>query len=190
MNNTVDKNPEVITIPNPIDLDATIQRIQTSLSVVTWLTKIFGRAKILRNTVDDVPRLEPMVYQGTSEYYSVMPNDALDAYCFFRVWGNRQILEHEPGSTFNKGVSEVDLIFWANLQQIDSTKGYIFTEELINETFTVLNNGYGLTVSDIIDEKVEDIFRGYTLSPVHRDLMYYPYQAWRFQMELDYELNC
>jgi hypothetical protein len=47
MVNFNDKNPNVILVPNPVDLDRAIARVQTQLGNLTWLEKVFGRAKVI-----------------------------------------------------------------------------------------------------------------------------------------------
>jgi hypothetical protein len=119
-----------------------------------------------------------------------MPNDALKAYCFFRVWGSRDIEDHLSPSYSHYANNTVDLIFWVDLKNIDNTKDYVFTEELINEAFNTIKQIEGVTIKRVVDERPEDIFRGYTLIKTHRDLLMYPYDAWRFEIELNYELDC
>ena len=178
-------------IPGAIDLDAAIATIQSELSALAWLAKAFGRAKMLpTRDIEGKTKLEPKVYQGGGEYYPVLPNDALQSYSFCRVWGDREIDHEKSGSTFNYGSVILDVIFWVNLQSINPAKDYIFTEELINEAFKVFNRCPGVSVAAVVDEKTEDIFRGYSLNTEQRDLLMFPYQAFRFELALDYEVTC
>ena len=179
------KNPKVIAIPNPVNLDKAIFNIQTILSGLPWIEKVFGRAKILPTSdIEGTQKLEPMVYQGTSEYYSVLPNDALRSYCFFRVNGYRDVSDEAYHET------RLDLIFWVNLRSIDGSKDYIYTEELIKAVVDLLQNAPGVEVLKVIDEKAEEIFKGYSLNTKQRDLLYYPFEAFRIEMNVQFENNC
>ena len=185
------KNPSVPTLANPIDLDLAIQTLQIDLgNKLSWLEKSFGRARSHPSTIVGMTKTEPKVYQGSSEYYPVLPNDALQAYSFFRVPADRRPEDYSANSPALFEVSRVDYIAWGNLQQIDRTKDEIFTDELLNDARWVLNFSPDVTILRTFDERPEDIFRGYTLEPNHRDLLMYPYFAFRIEMDLRYTINC
>lgn len=188
------KNPSVSTIPSPVGVDAAIQRLQVSLqNGLPWLEKSFGRAWTLPRTVLKEKRLEPMVYQEGKEYYPVLPNDALKSYSFFRVTGAREAVDY--AANMNTGGTylfrdPVDLIVWFDMKKIDPAKDYIFKEELIQDTLKILNRDPNPEVQRVYDDKVNDIFEGYTLYPEHRDLLMYPYGAFRIEMFLAYQFQC
>lgn len=184
------KNPSVILIPNPTDLDKSIQELQLGLSSISWLEKIFGRAKEVSRKLNNQVLREPMVYQGTSEYYPVLPNDTLKAYSFFRCVNGRSTEMYEPNSPNNYYSVPTDLIVWANIKKIDNSKDYIFTEELIHDVVAILNKYPSVLIQRIWDEKADSIFSGYTLNLTHRDLLMYPYQAFRIEMVLNYKSDC
>lgn len=187
------KNPTVLTIPNPVGIDVAIKALQLDLATLPWLEKSFARAFTIPKQVLNQKRLEPMVYQGTKEYFSVLPHDPLKSYSFFRVNGGRT--SEEYAANLNTGGAfyfkdPVDLIVWVDLNAIDSSKDYIYTEELIQDVLSVLNRDSGVTVARVWDDKVEDIFRGYTLQDLNRDLLMYPYAAFRIEMYLQYQFEC
>lgn len=187
------KKPTVVAHPNPVDLEAVIETLRAALSSLTWLEKSFGRAKEVARTAPDGRGVErqPMAYTSGKEYYPVLPNDSLKAYSFFRVSGPRTIDNYAPNVPQHYASAPVDLIVWANLKKVDKTKDYIFTEELIRDVMTVLNlNPDVQEVVRVWDDRVEDIFRGYSLEPAHRDLLMYPYQAFRVEMNLRFRVQC
>ena len=184
------KNPSVIVQPNPVDLDLAIATIQQGLGSLAWLEKIFGRAKeVTRVMPDNSRKREPMVYQGGKEYYPVLPNDALKAYCFFRS-SSRGFDEFLPFAYSQYSRSDLDLIVWANLKKVDAAKDYIFTEELLNEVIGVLGKVPDLEVIGVFDDRPEDIFSGYNINPTHRELLMYPYQAFRVALNLRFKVAC
>ena len=174
------KNPIAPTIPNPIGLDAEIQDLQLAFASLPWLTKSFGRAR-------EVNKI-PMVYQGTSEYYPAMPNDALRAYSSFRLNLDKRANDYMDSDTLLFFTAPVDMIFWANLRSIDNSKDYVFTEELIRDVLAILAQNVNVTVVRIWDERPEDIFKNYEISK-HRDLLMYPYAAFRIETLIRYEQN-
>lgn len=184
------KNPDVPTLANPVDLDLAIQTLQIDLaSKVSWLEKSFGRARAHSSTLIE-SRIEPKIYQSNGEYYPVLPNDALRSYCFFRVPSDRRPEDYNANAYTLYEITRVDNIFWGNLQAIDHNRDEIFTDELINDVRSVLNFSPNVTILRIWDEKPEDIFRGYSLEPTHRDLLLYPYFAFRVEFDLSYTINC
>lgn len=198
MTNETLKNPTAIVLPNAVGIDLAIKKIQMKLALLPWLEKAFGRAWTLQRTVQgesgNIKRIEPMVYQGTSEYYPVLPNDSLKSYCFFRAKSGRTMTpgQNESGTAYGNYylTDPVEIIFWFNLQDIDSSKNYIFKEELIRDVLAKLDTETNVRVEKIWDDRVEDIFSGYTLYPEHRDLLMYPFGAFKFDLTLSYLFTC
>lgn len=193
MNTKTLKNPAVVYVPDPHGIDVAIYDLQARLAAIPWLEKSFGRAWTLPDpTVADKRRIVPMVYQGDGEYYVILSNDALRSYSFWRVRGRRGVEQWSPLN--NRGVYQhldtVDLIVWANLKAIDKTKDHIFKETLITDVMRRLDGSHMITVTGIFDDKVEDIFSGYTLEPAHRDLLKYPFTAFRIEASLQYRVQC
>lgn len=187
------KNPTPKEHPDPHDLDASIERARCMLTDIPWLPKAFHRA--IEHAEKDPDGQGgtirvPKVYLSGKEYYPVLPNDALIAYSFFRVSGGRTLSEYLPDIISLNAECPVDLIVWANLQKIDKHKDYIFTEELIRDVLRALNSNPDIIITGIFDNAPEDIFIGYDLQPAHRDLLKYPYQAFRISMNLRYEIEC
>jgi hypothetical protein len=187
------KNPTIPTLPDPIGIDFAIQRLQQSIGTLEWLGKSFGRAWTIPRQVLNEKVVEPMCYQGTKEYYPVLPNDALKSYSFWRVSGGRSAEEYRPN--MNTGGAfifkdSVDLIVWVNLKRIDPTKNYIFKEELIRDVMVKLNRDPNVEVVRVYDDKADEIFKGYSLKPQHRDLLMYPFDAFRIEMFLSYQFVC
>lgn len=192
MTNETLKNPTVVTTPSVTGIDLAIKNLQTALASLPWLEKSFGRAWMLPINKGNEKVLEPHVYQGDGEYNSVMPNDALKSYSFWRVNGSRNLNEYEPLVNYGNFMltDPVDVIFWFNMQAIDSTKNYIFKEELIKDVLNILSQDPNAFVLRIWDDKADDIFRGYTLSKSHRDSLMYPFGAFRIEMNLRYQFSC
>lgn len=185
------KNPQILVVPNPQGLDAAIALVQNSMASLTWLQKIFGRAKIQpRKDVNGKKNYEPMVYQGGKDYYPVLPNDALQSYSFFRVVGSRNFQDVGNYQFTTWEQSTIEIIFWVNLKAIDSTKDYLFTDELIEDVKSLLSKEPKLNIISVVDEDIREIYKGYTVKDEHRDLIMYPYQAFKFTCTLSYESTC
>ena len=185
------KNPTVPTIPTTVDLDEALKGLQTRLAGLTWLSKSFARARNMKSQLEGGANItEPKVYQGGSEYYPVLPNDALTAFSFMRTWGERRISEESQWQKSGMVEVTLDIIFWANLREVDRTKDYIFTDELINESYHLINSYPGVKVTRIFDEDFKDIYRGYDLVKTHTEKLIYPYASWRFETEFTHIISC
>jgi hypothetical protein len=186
-----EKNPPVINTNPLFGVDAELQSLAVQLSTIPWLEKSWSRAKMLNaKKVDGKINNEPMIYISEKEYYSTLPNDSFKAFSF---WG---VVSPQTGQdAINAVVSEqsfearVYQIVWCDLQKIDRTKDFIFTQELITDVLIVLNRNSVFTLERVIDERVEDIYKGFTLQPEHRDLLMYPYQAFRIEGRLNYSIK-
>jgi ferredoxin-fold anticodon binding domain-containing protein len=76
--------------------------------------------------------------------------------------------------------------FGFNLKRIDPNKDYVFTEQLKHEVEVILKaNKWIKTIDSYVDEKVDDVFEGYTIDPDSKYLMY-PYSGFRFNCTVAY----
>ena len=187
------KKPGIPILNNPVGIDAAIQRIQISIASLSWLAKSFGRAWTIPQNQGNQKIVEPMVYQGSKEYYAVLPNDAFDSYSFFRVAGPRNTEEYRAnmnigGTYIFKDI--VDLIVWVDYKRIDPLKDFIFKEQLIRDVMNKLNRDPNVEVVRVWDDQADQIYKGYSLKPTHRDLLLYPHDAFRIEMNLRYQFTC
>lgn len=189
------KNPTAVQLPegDAVGIDVALLQIQIGLSYIPWLEKIFGRAWTLPTETLGKKASEPKVYQGSKEYYPVLPNDALKAYSFFRVNSPRVLSDY--GNNLNIGGAyrfedNVDLFVWADLEKIDVSNNYIFKEALIRDVLKRINIEPTVQVIRVFDDKADDIYRGYTINEQQRELLMYPYTAFRIEMTLKYQFAC
>ncbi len=185
-----EKNVPVTNDKALIGLDEALQTIAKKMEAISWLEKSWGRAKNINGKLVNKATAEPMIYVSSKEYYSVMPNDSYKAYAFWGVTGPQIGRDQVNMPQFNLMLTNnVFCIVWVDLRKIDKTKDFIYTQELIKDVINILKKQSAFTLLQVIDERVEDIFKGYTLTPEHRDLLMYPYQAFRIEGVLNYELN-
>ena len=111
---------------NPVLLDKILQDMQTVLmDKLAWLNFAFGRAyKMVENRPDGNKFIYPAVYNGHSEYVSLLPNDNISNFSWFDIYDPQdltQVVQSLPQFTF-KGA----LVFWYNVESIyeDSTMMY------------------------------------------------------------------
>lgn len=194
------KNPQILTIDQPIGLDAVIQSIQTELMVLTWLDKSFGRAWEFTETAPDGRQIKvPKCYLGDGEYINVLPNDFLKAQSFIQVISEERWVDFEKYALAHKE-RDLAVVFWFNLKSIDSSKKHIFTEELKKEVSGVLaSNAYIKSINTYVDEKAEEVFKGFidsgagTISTTDDDKNQYlmhPYSGFRFELTAGYTEPC
>lgn len=185
------KNPTVYSIPNAINLDASLAAVQSELSSVPWLEKIFPRARTVNTATKGKPNdLIPMVYQANKEYYPAQPNDALTAQSFFRVWNGQRIDNYQPTRTGDFTRTEIDLIVSGHLDRINKNVPYYYTELLINDVLAAIRLNPNIEVTEIHDERPEDIWRGYTVNESQLHLLQHPYFAFRVTFIFRYRMQC
>jgi hypothetical protein len=193
-------NPEILEIDSPAGLDKVIESLRVDLSFLPWLEKSFGRAwEFTEKQADGRVVRVPKVYQREGEYLNVLPNDHLVAQSFIMADGEEKWQAFTKYST-NAKTRALRIIFWFNLQQIDPNKDYIFTEELKREVEKILKaSPYVVSIDSYIDERAEDVFRGYinsgagTLSTADDDVnqvLMYPYSGFRFTVTVSYYEEC
>lgn len=185
---------------NPVLLDKILQDIQTTLmDKLTWLDYAFGRAyKIIEHRPDGGKFVYPAIYNGNSEYISLLPNDNFGNFSWFDIY-DPQIIEQNIRQFTYKGA----LVFWYDLSSIYDDANVLHTEEIKNEVINVLTaKGFITTVGRLtisrIYENFENIYKGYALEKIYNNYQYsgeniqeidkqffmYPYAGLRIEFEL------
>jgi hypothetical protein len=181
-------------IPNPINLDRAIQEIQNALSLLTWLKKPYGRARVIPELLDGKTILLPKVYSGQKEYLNIFLNDNVDASCWFQVMGPEVPLDYAPMNRIQKYQTPLALIFWFDLEKVRLDLGadddYIHTERIKREVHTLINRYPNITITRVYDENAKDIFREYTFNVEKDQFLTYPNAALRFEFLLTYDFDC
>jgi hypothetical protein len=199
-------NPDIVLFANPVGIDAVIQSIQQDLYAgLPWLTKSFGRAYEFKEAYQDESSVKsqriPKVFVGVTdtgqgEYYNVLPNDNITAQSFIAVKGFENWPLSDQFAKYNQnGLNrQLSVIFWVNLEQIDPSKKYIFTEELKIDVEKILKaNPFVSSLLRYVDERAEDVFDTYDLRTVNYTVdddatqyLMYPYAGFRFDVQVDY----
>lgn len=183
-------NPNVYNVPNPINLDAAIASVQSDLAVIPWLQKIFGRARTVNRKDRRSQELMPMVYQIGKEYQEAFINDNITSHCFFRVFGPVRMPEFSNMRPIDHAEATIDLIVCGNLQKINRDLDYIYTETLVKDVIAAIRQNSNITILEYEDERPQDVFRGYTIHEEKRDLLMYPFFAFRITFILQYQMKC
>ena len=73
---------------NPVLLDKILQDMQKSLmEKLKWLNYAFGRAyKLVEHRPDGNKFIYPAMYNGNSEYVSLLPNDNFGNFSWFDIY--------------------------------------------------------------------------------------------------------
>lgn len=189
-------NPDIPVIATPTGLDTVIESIRVALSSLTWLEKSFGRGWELKEKgIDNKIKKIPKVFVGTNtsgegEYLPVLPNDFLKAQSFIAAKGPE---EWDQFNRFDGSMKSrrLSIIFWVNLKLIDQTKNFIFIDQLKTDVEKILS--HHSSVAKMIayyDEKVEDVFYGYSIEDVDTQYLMYPYSGMRFDILVNYPEVC
>jgi len=176
-------------ILDPKGIDKVIEDICLSLSDVEWLSNIYRRAWLINNSVGANGLFTPMVYLQQMEYYNVLPNDNFSALSFIAVTSPERPINQTDVNTVGweaQKERDIALVVWCNLEKIDNSMGYPFTEVLKNELEPLLGKVEGLTINSYVDEDYRQIFSGYDISETDNKFFAYPYAAFRFNCTAGY----
>ena len=177
-------------LSNPIGIDAAITGLQASLTELTWLEKSFGRATVASRNTDNGLYIYPAVLIPAYDNLDMLALDNWKSYSFFVARDN----ETRVSSTgYDKAFQRpVNLIVWANLQQVDSSKNDDFLEELKQDILDKMsvspNTGtkvLSIDVTNVYDEPA-NVFEGFTVELAESQLLYYPYRGLRIEMNVTY----
>lgn len=181
--------PHIITAP--VLVDKVIADIQAQLDTLSWLEFSFGRAFKQFKLVDNSKVSFPAIFQELGkDYYNAFPNDNIISHSFTFVdpevvteWNNKRIhqIEHD-----------ISIIIFFNLEKIDNTLTYRFTEKLKEDVIFVLSNVRPdtLEVNNITDG-VEESFSDFSISEIKSEFLNLRYGAFKFDCTIHYtNVNC
>jgi hypothetical protein len=171
----------------PALLDVVIGQIQDLLKLkLPWLNYSFGRSQKLATTKERKNYFYPGVHIGGGEYISVFPDQSLGNFSFFAI-DDPQVVEFAPNS-FNTIKAKYALIFWFNLDNIFAGSEDRNTEEIKAQILKVLTRDLRLTVGRLniesINEKAENIYKGFNLSEINSQFLMQPFAGMRFEGEI------
>jgi hypothetical protein len=197
------KNPDVVLIGNPVNIDRPIQDMQIALASLGWIDRVFGRAwlavKSSKGIFSEKKLYYPHVWQGlgddgrAKDLLEVLPNDNIKSQVFFRVNDPISLVEFvRDGDSIME--ASVDIIFWFNLRAIDATIDYPFVELLKGQALSVLSDmtfspDSTLTINAIHEQPL-NVFRGYNIQDLKDEELVYPWGGFRFECSVQYREDC
>ena len=157
---------------NPVLLDKILQDMQKSLmKKLKWLNYAFGRAyKLVEHRPDGNKFIYPAMYNGNSEYVSLLPNHNFGNFSWFDIYDPQritQVVQSLPQYTFSGAI-----IFWYDLSSIYEDETVLYTEEVKDEIIRVLTTPglittTGKLVINDIYERFENIYKGYSIEKIY-----------------------
>ena len=171
-------------------LDSVLSEFNGVLSSqLTWLNKTFGKAQ--RNAQRTKNRLyyKPVIYSNEKDYISLEPNTTIGNFSFFDIQDTSEITtDYNPNITTNVG-----LIFFGDLLSIYTTNTEFYSIENVKADILDVLRKKRLTRCSFdvlsVSERLENVYRGYSIEEVETQFMMYPYFALRFELELRYIQN-
>lgn len=189
--------------PNPVLLDKAIDDSRRSLlDRLPWLNYAFGRAYKHMRYTSDGKYVEPEFYIGNGEYVSLLPNDNWGNFCWFDIYDPQSIdmtQRSTPRLTFRGAI-----VFWYNQEKIFGDDDFLYSEDIKQQVVVALSQPGLLSqrghvqIFDIY-ERLENIYKGYSLEKVYNaylysgeDLQYidkqyfmHPYGGLRIELAID-----
>lgn len=181
-------------------LDRVIGRIQSGLAEgLPWLDAAFGRAQRITRMIDGKRIVTPNVYcggwqgHGENDYIEVSPDSHIGNFCFFEI-EDPQTIDAGP---WNRTITTpFGLVFWLDLRRVYGEPDNRNTEYLKAQVLKLLagREGWHLEAGRVttarIYERVENIYRGYTLSEIDAQFLMHPFAGFRIDGTLMYDELC
>lgn len=172
----------------PVLYNQIAKRLSDDLSSISWLTgDIYGIAEIgsrPNGNKDDKAFKIVQVYKqdGSVKYLDISPKSILKAYSFFEL----ETPDMEVAPDQDDITISLNLVVWANLQRVDATKNYDFTDYLVATVLKNLKSGYFSNeiskIKVIIDKnKIYDKY-GYSFDNLNH--LMFPFTAFKIQFEM------
>lgn len=183
--------------PQPINVDAEINKIQVKLSTIDWMEACYGRAwkqilsgkeERVRNfqknltSLTDGSIIRPLAYQGKSQYFDCLPNDMLKSFSFFVVNDAVQPMDYQA---FIKGTYtyNVDLIVWFNQKKTHPSIDYPLHENLCQDVKKSLRNIPSVIVNKIFFEP-KKVYEQFSIDLKEQQQAMFPYGCFRINMDI------
>ena len=187
-------------IKNPVMLDRVIGEIQNGLvDNLSWLDAAFGRSQRLSKMINGTQVITPNVFcggwngHGENDYIEVSPDSKIGNFSFFEMDDPETI---EAGPWARDISAPFSLIVWFNLTRVYNEPSNRNTEYIKAQILRILNGRAGWHLSNgritlnQIYERVENIYRGYTLSEIDNQFLMHPYAGFRFSGILQFAELC
>jgi hypothetical protein len=172
-------------ISSPKGIDKVIANINLQLGDLTWLTKTYQRAWVLKDSTV-AQKFVAKIYLQNGEYIEPIPQDNEMGISVVMVTSPETNLINEPNTdTFEaEKRRDIAIIFGVNLKEIDPSKDYVFTEELKEGVELQLEKVDRLQVNSYVDEDYRQVFAGLNITEFN--ILQYPYAAFRFNCTVFY----
>lgn len=180
-------------IENPVLLDQVIAQIQKGLAEnISWLDYAFGKAERLVKMQGNKRVYSPNVYAGGNEYFPVSPDSQIGNFCFFTI-DDPQTVEWLPKIRGSISVN-FGLIFWFDYRRVFSGQSVRNLEAIKAQILKTLNGGFmirsGRLEIEKIEERAENIYKGFTLDEVDNQFLMAPFGGLRFNGKLTVNEGC
>lgn len=155
-------------------LKGTIQAINTALEDSAYPFECFEIAKKYERNDKNT---YPAIYLGSGKILDLFPTTEKKLYSFFEL-GNIGFSH----SKNEQSTAELTLICWGQLNLIDNTKNYDFTDEILRCVVDILR---GFTGFDII-ASFDNIFSNYSLYETKKQLFMLPTTTFRIKFKINF----
>lgn len=186
-------NPEIILITDPTGIDYPIQRMQTYLGNLLWLEKIYGRVNIQRsqekreNGKGTREVIYPEAWGKNKEPENVMPNDNLNAYAFFIAHDPAEYQNFDALDTQIFVKQKLSVVFWMQLDKLDNTKQYRYTESLKKQILNVLRQVSGFKMTNHYEE-YDKVLKEFTITDSFKEYLKPKFYGLRITGDLYYHI--
>jgi hypothetical protein len=197
------KNINSVHVPeNAKGLDLGFAEVQAHLKeTLPWLNYAFGKSQRLVKTNLERDKFNrnfpssyryPAVHISEGVYESLLPRSDLGNFCFFSV--EDPVKSEYINNKVDSIEADIDLIFWFNLSEIYPDVKSRDLEKLKMDILTALNDTMFLknsrTEFSKVYERLENIYKDYSLDETESQFMMQPYGGLRFKGTISMPTFC
>jgi len=174
-------------IPDPVGSDVVVNSLQSDLAAISWIEYSFGKSYRMKEERNGDVYFIPKVYGSKKEYIRLDPNDKVTAFSFLKFQGET-VNEFEIRKYSSVNSIDLDVIVFANLDLIDNTKDYIFSENLKQDVKNVLKSNLYVTSINSYSEGLDNVWSDYS----RPDGKFYTekYATFSYNITIDYDEVC
>lgn len=181
--------PKIHTNESPVLFDKVIAQMCDSFTTnLQWLNNAFGRVYHIEK--DD--KIEPHIFVGNGEYFSLLPSDEIGNFSFFDVEDPQNINVTGNGNFIIE--LKAAIIFWFSITSIYNETDLILTEDVKLEILNAILKPGILTDGRVevtaVKENIKNVYKGFSTDHIDAPFLVHPYYAFRFECTIKIRNTC
>lgn len=185
------KNPTFPTLDDAQGIDALLSQVNTKLTAeLSWLDLALGRAEVRREQANGRTLTFPAAYVSDENYVKLLPDGHLGSFSYFELLDPIDILWENNVRGKYRGT--FGLVVWWDWRDYHANHETRTIENVKLDLLAVLRKQYtgGRLIPQRFFERVESIYKGYSIEQINDIYLMRPYGALRIEGQVIYTEVC